>query len=305
MSEELDPIAERRALKAQKSQANGLKTAIIILGVVAAALAVILVVVWLRNSALVNDLEQEKQELTEQFESLQADYESLSSEYDTINAQLDTSRAEVAELIERIKKTDATNRAKMRQYEKELGTLRSIMKNYIVQIDSLNTLNHKLTADAAAARREAEASKRQNQELTQQVEQLSGKVAAGSVIKARGLTLTAYNGSDKTTDRSSRTVRLLTSLSLVENDLAPKGSVRVYIRIKDPDGIILTNSTMRTFTYNGERLVASASREVDYQGKEVDLVIYMNEIASYSSGTYTVEAYTENNFLGSSELYLR
>ena len=305
MSEELDPIAERRALKAQKSQANGLKTAIIILGVVAAALAVILVVVWLRNSALVNDLEQEKQELTEQFESLQADYESLSSEYDTINAQLDTSRAEVAELIERIKKTDATNRAKMRQYEKELGTLRSIMKNYIVQIDSLNTLNHKLTADAAAARREAEASKRQNQELTQQVEQLSGKVAAGSVIKARGLTLTAYNGSDKATDRSSRTVRLLTSLSLVENDLAPKGSVRVYIRIKDPDGIILTNSTMRTFTYNGERLVASASREVDYQGKEVDLVIYMNEISSYSSGTYTVEAYTENNFLGSSELYLR
>ena len=305
MSEELDPIAERRALQAQKSQANGLKTAIIILGVVAAALAVILVVVWLRNSALVNDLEQEKQELTEQFESLQADYQSLSSEYDSINAQLDTSRAEVAELIERIKKTDATNRAKMRQYEKELGTLRSIMKNYIVQIDSLNTLNHKLTADAAAARREAEASKRQNQELTQQVEQLSGKVAAGSVIKARGLTLAAYNSSDKETDRSSRTVRLLTSLSLVENDLAPKGSVRVYIRIKDPDGIILTNSTMRTFTYNGERLVASASRELDYQGKEVDMVIYMNEIASYNSGTYTVEAYTENNFLGSSELYLR
>lgn len=305
MAEELDPIAERRAREAKASQAKGLKTTVIILGVVAAALAVVLIVVYLRNSALVNDLELEKQELTEQFESLQADYESLSSEYDMINAQLDTSRAEVAELIERIKKTDATNRAKMRQYEKELGTLRSIMKNYIVQIDSLNTLNHKLTADAAAARREAEASRRQNQELTQQVEQLSGKVAAGSVLKARGLALTAYNGSDKVTDRSSRTVRLLTSLSLVENDLAPKGSVRVYIRIKDPDGIILTNSTMRTFTYEGERLVASASREVDYQGKEVDMVIYMNDIASYASGTYTVEAYTDNTFLGSAELYLR
>lgn len=305
MAEDLDPIAERRAREAKASQAKGLKTTVIILGVVAAALAVVLIVVYLRNSALVNDLELEKQELTEQFESLQADYESLSSEYDMINAQLDTSRAEVAELIERIKKTDATNRAKMRQYEKELGTLRSIMKNYIVQIDSLNTLNHKLTADAAAARREAEASRRQNQELTQQVEQLSGKVAAGSVLKARGLALTAYNGSDKVTDRSSRTVRLLTSLSLVENDLAPKGSVRVYIRIKDPDGIILTNSTMRTFTYEGERLVASASREVDYQGKEVDMVIYMNDIASYASGTYTVEAYTDNTFLGSAELYLR
>lgn len=296
---------ERRERESQLAREKKLKRTMWILIVVAVALVAVLGYVWSQKSSLISELEDEKRDLTEQMESLQNDYATLSSDYDSINSQLDTSRAEVADLLERIKKTNATNRAKMRQYEKELGTLRSIMRNYIVQIDSLNTLNHKLTAEAAAARREAAASKAESAQLSQQVENLTGQVAAGSVIKARGLHIAAYNSSDKVTDRSSRTVRLLTSLSLVENDLAPKGPVRVFIRVKDPDGIILTNSNRSSFTFNGETMVASASRRVDYEGSEVDLSIYLNDIPEYRKGVYTVEAYTEQSFLGKSELMLR
>ncbi|MCI2060754.1 MAG: hypothetical protein LKJ87_07890 [Bacteroidales bacterium] len=302
---ETDNIMERRERESQLAREKKLKRTMWILVVVAVALVAVLGYVWSQKSSLISELEDEKRDLTEQMESLQNDYATLSSDYDSINSQLDTSRAEVADLLERIKKTNATNRAKMRQYEKELGTLRSIMRNYIVQIDSLNTLNHKLTAEAAAARREAAASKAESAQLSQQVENLTGQVAAGSVIKARGLHIAAYNSSDKVTDRSSRTVRLLTSLSLVENDLAPKGPVRVFIRVKDPDGIILTNSNRSSFTFNGETMVASASRRVDYEGSEVDLSIYLNDIPEYRKGVYTVEAYTEQSFLGKSELMLR
>lgn len=273
--------------------------------VVAIALAGALAYIWNQKTSLVNELTVEKEELTAQMIELQNDYASLSSDYDTINSQLDSSREEVSQLIERIRHTEATNRTKIRQYEKELGTLRSIMRSYIVQIDSLNTLNKKLTADAAAARREAAESRKRQEELSKTVESLAGQVATGSVIKARGLKIEAYNGSDKVTDRSSRVVRLLTTLSLVENDLAPKGPVRVYIRVKDPDGILLTNSTQRTFELNGEPMICSASREVDYQGKEVELSIYLNDIATYAKGIYTVEAYTEQTALGSAELLLR
>lgn len=302
---ETDNIMERRERESQLAREKKLKRTMWILVVVAGALVAVLGYVWSQKSSLISELEDEKRDLTEQMESLQNDYATLSSDYDNINSQLDTSRAEVADLLERIKKTNATNRAKMRQYEKELGTLRSIMRNYIVQIDSLNSLNHKLTAEAAAARREAAASKAESAQLSQQVENLTGQVAAGSVIKARGLHIAAYNSSDKVTDRSSRTVRLLTSLSLVENDLAPKGPVRVFIRVKDPDGIILTNSNRSSFTFNGETMVASASRRVDYEGSEVDLSIYLNDIPEYRKGVYTVEAYTEQSFLGKSELMLR
>ena len=130
---------------------NSLKKVTYALVAVAVILAGVLAYIWIQKSSLVSELQEEKQELTDQMLALQSDYATLSSDYDTINSQLDSSREEVNQLIERIKQTDATNRRKMRQYEKELGTLRSIMKNYIVQIDSLNTLNKKLTADAAAA----------------------------------------------------------------------------------------------------------------------------------------------------------
>ncbi len=272
---------------------------------VAVILAGTLAFIWIQKASLVNDLKIEKEELTAQMVELQNDYATLSSDYDTINSQLDSSREEVSQLIERIKKTEATNRSKMRQYEKELGTLRSIMRNYITQIDSLNTLNKQLTADAAAARREAAESKRKSAELSKKVQNLTGQVAAGAVIKARGLRIEAYNSSDKVTDRSSRVVRLLTTLSLVENDLAPKEPVRVYIRIKGPDGILLTNSEQRTFNFDGEPLICSASREVDYQGKEVELSIYLNDIVGYVKGIYTVEAYTKDTLLGTAELMLR
>ena len=284
---------------------NSLKKIMYALIAVAVLLAGALAYIWYQKTSLVNELTIDKEELTAQMIELQNDYASLSSDYDTINSQLDSSREEVSQLIERIKKTEATNRSKMRQYDKELGTLRSIMKSYIVQIDSLNTLNKKLTADAAAARREAAESRKREEALNKTVENLSGQVAAGSVLKARGIKIEPYNASDKVTDRSSRVVRLLTSLSLVENDLAPKGPVRVYIRVKGPDGILLTNSTQRTFEVNGEPMICSASREVDYQGKEVDMSIYLNDIPEYVKGIYTVEAYTEQTLLGSAELMLR
>jgi hypothetical protein len=52
-------------------------------------------------------------------------------------------------------------------------------------------------------------------------------------------------------------------------------------------------------------MICSASREVDYQGKEIELSIYLNEIAEFVKGIYTVEAYTTQTKLGSAELMLR
>ncbi len=300
-----DPL-ERLERKENEKKANGgLKTVMIAMVAVAAVLAVALVYVLTSKNKLVGQLNDEKQDLTEQIQMLQNDYEGLSSDYDSINAQLDSSREEIAQLVERVKKTEATNRAKIRQYQKELGTLRTIMKSYIVQIDSLNTLNHKLTAEAASARKEAAASKRLNAELSQQVEDLTGRVTAGAVLKARGVRLEAYNNNDKLTDRSGKVSRLLVTLSLLENELTPKGPVRVYVRVTDPDGNLLTDGRNTSFTIGEETLQATASREVDYQGAEVEMGIYVNNIPSFRKGVYSVTAYTNQGQIGSAELLLR
>lgn len=300
-----DPLERIERRERDRKQNGGVKTVMYVLAAVAVLLAAALAYVLYQKNTLVGQLNIEKQELTEQIVALQGDYEALSSDYDSINLQLDSSREEVAQLVERIKKTEATNRVKMRQYEKELGTLRSIMRGYIVQIDSLNQLNHKLTVDAANARREAAEHRKMNEQLTAQVEDLTGKVVTGSVLKARGLRLEAYNSAGKLIDRSKNVARLLVTLSLVENALAEPGPVRVYVRVKDPSGELLDDGRGASFTLDGQTLAATASREVDYQGQEVELSIYVNNIPEFHKGIYTVEAFTSQARLGSAELMLR
>ncbi|MBO4595282.1 MAG: hypothetical protein J5632_01555 [Bacteroidales bacterium] len=300
-----DPLERIAREEAERKENGGLRSTVWILVVIALALAALLGYVWLQKSELVGELETEKQELTQQIEALQKDYSSLSSEYDSINAQLDSSREEVSQLVERIKRTQAVDRAKIRQYEKELGTLRSIMRNYIVQIDSLNTLNHKLAAERDEARRSAEEQGRKNVELSEKVENLSSRIAVGSVIKARGLSLTAFNGSDKKTDRSSRVVRMVVGMTLLENDLAEKGPVRVFVRVKDPEGMLLLDGTNASFSFGGEALPATASREIDYQGQDVEISVFVNNTGAFSKGIYTVEAYTAQGLLGKAEALLR
>ena len=284
---------------------KNLKNIMVALVAAVVVLVGVLAVVWYKNSEMIKELELDKDALTQEMIQLQNDYATLSSDYDEINHQLDSSREEVSQLIEKLVKTEARNRSKIRQYEKELGTLRTIMKSYIVQIDSLNTLHKKLTADAAAARKEAAESKKKSEMLSKTVEALEGQVATGAVIKARGIALNAYNQSDKVTDRSSRVTYMMTTLSLVENALAEKGPVRVYLRLLGPDSVLLTGEAPVNFTVAGEPMLGTASREVDYQGAEVDMSIYINKIPEFAKGHYVVEAYTEQGLLGTSELMLR
>ena len=301
-----DPLERiEREEREKENRKGGLKTATIILAVAALALAGALAWVYTQKSGLVNELEDEKTELTQQLLSLQTEFESLSTENDEISHQLDTSREQVAELIDKLAKTEATNRAKIRQYEKELGTLRDIMRGYIVTIDSLNTLNKEITEKYNAAQKEVAQSRQANESLSKQVENLSGQVAAGSIVKGRGLTLAAYNGSDRETDRSSRVTYFLATVTLAANDIAERGPIRVYVRVKDPNGIILLNNSSTDFTYTGETMTASASREVDYEGDDLTVGVYVKEMSDLGKGIYTVEAYTTQALLGRAELMLR
>jgi cell division protein FtsB len=300
-----DPLERIEREERERREKKGPRTLMTVLAIVAAVLALVLGYLLYQRNTLVSQLEVEKADLAKQMVQLQSDFSALSSDYESINHQLDTSREQVAQLIEKLAKTQATNRSKIRQYEKELGTLRSIMKGYIVQIDSLNTLNKKLTADAAAARREAAESRAANEQLTQQVESLASQVSAGKILKARGISLLAHYSNDKAGDRHSRVRYMTANLSLVENALADKGPVRIYVRVKDPEGILLNNTESTSFTAGGEVLQATASREVDYEGNEVDLTIYINDTGEFVKGVYTLEVYTEQSLLGRAECMLR
>ena len=118
--EKEDPIAR---IDRQRAEKKGSKNVVTILGVLTGVLAIALAVVAIKDYKMVQELEQDKFDLEQRIIVLKSDFDNLQSDYDFINTQLDSSREEVAMLVDRIKKTEATNRKKMRQYEKELGTM--------------------------------------------------------------------------------------------------------------------------------------------------------------------------------------
>ena len=50
---------------------------------------------------------------------------------------------------------------------------------------------------------------------------------------------------------------------------------------------------------------ATASREIDYEGHEVEVSIYVNNVPAFEKGIYTVRAYTSSSAMGTAELLLR
>lgn len=280
------------------------KTLIIILACVAVVLLGVLAWVWFDRKGMIKELNIEKQELTEQMVQLRFAYDSLSTNNDSINAQLLIEQERIDILIEKVKKTEATNRIKIRAYEKELGTLRSIMRSYIQQIDSLNTLNIALRKDAASARKEAESKTMAYEELRTTTEEYARKIAMGEQLKARNFSMTGIMSNAKESNRSSRIIKLKVCFNIIENSIAQRGPRRLYLRIKGPDDILLTNEQQGIFTVNGEQYLYTSTREIDYQGQEVEVCIFFNG-NNFCPGVYTAQAYSEDGPLGSIDLLLR
>lgn len=280
----------------------------ILIGALAGIIVVLVAVlayIWIDRNSYINELTIDKDNLTAQMMQLQEDYSNLSTTNDTLNSELILEREKVAQLIERVKRTEATNKAQLRKYEKELGTLRSIMRGYIKQIDSLNTLNTNLRAEAAEAKQQARENKNRYENLKSTTEELGKQVEMGSIVKGRGLVMVGITENGKETERSSRADKLKACLNLVENSIAKRGPKTVYIRIKGPDGILMTTDQQQIFSCAGEQMIYSASRTVDYQGSEVEICIYFTPGSKFTKGVYTVDAYTEESKIASSDLLLK
>ena len=298
------PEVYRRDIEPSQREKK-LKTVMFCFIAVAIILLGVLGWIWWDRNHMINDLQSDKNELTIQLQDLRFDYESLTSSNDSLNSQLLREREKVDQLIERVRQTEASNRTKIRQYEQELGTLRSIMRHYVVQIDSLNTLNVSLREDALAARDEARKSQREYNELRSTTDEYARKVEIGSVIKGRNFELAAITSAGRDTDRSSRTEKVKCCFVIVENEIAKRGARIAYMRIKGPDGILMTGGNESVFTAAGETLIYSASREVDYQGSDVEVCIYYGEAGMFQKGVYTVDIYTNEGKLGSADILLK
>lgn len=283
---------------------RGYRVVIIILSVILVALSVLYFSIH-RQQVLDNELLQsDRDSIQNDLGRLMVDYDNLQTTNDTITLNLGIERQRADSLMGRLKKERSWSLSKIKQYEKEVGTLRTIMRGYLQQIDSLNTLNKQLIKENVGYRKEISTAKLRADMAEEKASELNNKVRAGSVIKARGIRLVALNARSKDVSRIKNAERLRVDFSLTANELATPGERTIYVRITSPDGYVLTTEAMPTFEYEGERLSYSASRSVDYQNQDLAVGIFYNS-SGFSAGTYRVQLYTDESLIGSTDLVMK
>ncbi|MDT3366615.1 MAG: hypothetical protein LIQ26_05020 [Bacteroidota bacterium] len=310
MEEEFDPILERRAREAKQTKTRNLTVAAIALGIIALGLCGALYYVWNKYNGV--DVRNEKANVQNELLMLRTELDDnitraneLNLRNDVLTDSLDTAKMQVDALLDRLQKQEVSSRQQLESYKKELATLRTIMRGYVTQLDSLNTLNQKLIAENKDTHKKLRESEAKNEDLTRRVEELSSQVSVGEKLKARGIEALAERRNGKKTEKARDVERLVVSFTLAANDLAQRGEMTTYVRVLDPEDILLVNASSTGFEADGQPMSATAFRRVEYAGDDLQVTIYVNDIEEYIKGIYRVEVYTDAGLLGTTTFSLR
>ncbi len=292
---------EKEEGKVSDKSIKGYKIMILLLIVILGALSF----QYFRHvSQMRKDFKIERDTLTNRISNLITDIDNIKVANDTITYRLTVERGRADSLLTRLQNERSVNRATIRKYEKELGTLRSVTKRLVHQIDSLNTLNQALAKENVTIRKQVTSERLRADAAEETASELQNKVRVGSIVKARDISLTALNSSDREVTRASRAERLRVDFVLSANELTMPGPRTIYVRIIGPDGYVMANESGEVFDFEGDMITYSAAREVDYQNQDLSVGIYYNG-GGITSGTYQVEIYMDGYRIGSSEIMLR
>lgn len=275
-----------------------------VIAIILAGVMLLLIVLFIgqrhRMVEMEEALTQEKDSLANELRRMVVAYDTLKTNNDTLNASLLKERTRIVDLLA----INASNTQLIKKYKGEIKTMREIMKNYIIQIDSLNTRNKSLVAENTEIRHQMKQVRNTNTELSKAREELSNKVEIASIIQAKDIVAVALNKKRKETSRINMLDKIRICFTLRENPLAKAGQKEVYMRILRPDSLVITTSPDNSFEYNKSKIIYSASRVVDYMNQDIEMCIFMDNTGDFTVGTYSVELYLEGNIIGKSTFML-
>jgi len=285
---------------AKKSTPVGMIVTSIILGV--ALVSLIFMYFDKKNKMIEMEtiLTQEKDSLANELRHMVVAYDTLKTTNDTLNAGLQKQKNRIVQLLS----INASNVQLIKKYKSEITTMREIMKSYIVQIDSLNTRNKMLTSENTEIKQQITQVRNTNTELSKVKEELSSKVEVASIIKAKDIVAVSLNKKRKETTRINLLDKLRICFTLRENPLAKSGQKDVYMRVIRPDSLVVTTSPDNLFEFKGNKIIYSATRQVDYLNQDIEVCIFLDNKGDFIIGNYSVELYLEENIIGRTNFML-
>lgn len=250
------------------------------------------------NEQMIEVLKMDKAEMENEYEQFAMQYNEMMAQInnDSLINQLAIEQERVQKLLEELRQTKAENTREIIRLKKELATLRAILKDYVMQIDSLNRENQALKVDNDKLRNQNQLANEHITTLSTQNEELVDKVAIASQLNATGISAMAHNKRGKDTDKIRKAKKFVVSFTLARNVTTETGMRSIYVRIATPTGSILTNGG--TFQYENRDLQYSILKEVEYNGEELPVMVYWDIAESLTAGQYRVDIFADGQNIG-------
>lgn len=277
---------------------------IVIIAILIVGLGVAIYLIYDKNTSIADNVEENallKQQLEDEYESLDVQYEGFkfTIKNDSLLKQLENEQAKVQRLREELKQTKAEDKATIAKLNKELLSLRKILKSYIAQIDSLNNLNKRLVKEKNEITDKYNQTARTLDEISQQKENLSEKVTLAAKLDATNISVAATNSKGKVQKKISKAEQLVVNFLITKNITAEPGERIIYVRIMKPDDDVLTKSRANSFKYENRDINYSMKRIIEYAGEEIGVTLYWNIEEYLMPGTYRVDIFADGNRIGS------
>ncbi|MBL4710869.1 MAG: hypothetical protein JKY48_20790 [Flavobacteriales bacterium] len=241
----------------------------------------------------------ERGELENELQDMLNELDTMETTNDSMKVEMSNRKSEIEGLLAKVKDKDFA----IYKLKKETTTLRTIMRGYVVTIDSINTLNVGLRNENKEVRNTLSKERSRAKELQKSNENLSSKVELASRLRVSNVTVFGVNVrrdmTGKETDRSRKADKLRVCFILDENKVAKVGKKTLYLRIISPDGVILTDGAAEEsrFEFNGGKGYYSGKKVVDYDqiAKEFCLDwVKPNEEYQMLPGKYQLYLYAED-----------
>jgi prefoldin subunit 5 len=247
-------------------------------------------------------LEQNRIYFAMEKDSLESELHTIYLSYDSLNTDNQRIQEEMAiqqEKINRLIAIQADDAYKIKMYKREMETLRSVLRSYIVQIDSLNTHNQALMAENVQLKRSEQQLKTEKTRLETDKAQLEEIKDLASSLQISDIYVEPINKRNRPRRRIKSIHKIRTDFIIRANSVASPGEKTIYLRLIRPDNVTLGSPEMEVIQVNGEDIPVSASRTITYENVDLPVSIFWTNNGEIVPGEYTIELYAEGRLIGS------
>ncbi|TDO95675.1 hypothetical protein [Flavobacterium sp. 245] len=244
----------------------------------------------------------EKESVMKDLQELKATYDAAIAENTSMSDELIQERDKVVALMDDLNKS----KGDVSKYRSQVQAMQGKMKTLVAENDELKKQNGVLTNQRDSTIVVLGESKKYNEVLVGQNEELAKTVEKGSKLSVLNTKTIAYkvkgSGKQIETDKASRADVLKVSFTIAENSIAKSGDKTYYVQVIDSKNNVLGEKKTENFGDNS--LTYSFKTTVKYENKTVQVSEDLLG-KDFEKGAYFINVFDNDELVSKTSFNLR